>query len=115
MLAYITTTENFCGPQAKTIFTADETEKTLQPAGDQSFFTIYPNPTTGKFTLEMKTDDGSRNTTVQIYSTLGEMILRTTLTGNLKEVISLENYRPGIYFIKVVSGDKSATQKIIRQ
>ncbi|MEI7981890.1 MAG: T9SS type A sorting domain-containing protein, partial [Bacteroidota bacterium] len=115
LLAYITTTENFCGPQAKTIFTADETEKTLQPAGDQSFFTIYPNPTTGKFTLEMKTDDGSRNTTVQIYSTLGEMILRTTLTGNLKEVISLENYRPGIYFIKVVSGDKSATQKIIRQ
>jgi hypothetical protein len=76
---------------------------------------LYPNPTTGIFTLEIelgKTDEGQ----VEVYSLTGQLISRTTLNGsNNKVSIDLSDKAEGVYLCRVVINNQHCqTHKIIR-
>ncbi|MFT6709508.1 MAG: hypothetical protein ACJATF_004375, partial [Flavobacteriales bacterium] len=62
---------------------------------------IYPNPSTGKFTIKMtpdKWDQKRDNTTsLEIINTLGEIIYQTKIT-NTKSEIDLSKHPKGVYF-----------------
>ena len=68
---------------------------------------LYPNPSTGKFTIGVTGD-------LEIYNTLGEKIVEQKLTADKTE-IDLSNQAKGIYFVKVRCGDNISTQKIVIQ
>ncbi len=55
--------------------------------------TLSPNPSTGLFAIRGST---SPLVSVQVYSTLGQLVLTTPVTGNL---IDLSHLRPGSYFV----------------
>ena len=72
---------------------------------------VFPNPSSGIFTLQSTEEI----TAIEIYNVLGENIsplsFRREAGGEVE--IDLSAQPKGIYFIKVQSGDKVSSQKII--
>jgi hypothetical protein len=87
----------------------------IEEVPEQSFFKVYPNPTTGSFTLELSGVSETSIVKVEIYGMRGEKILNDQFTGEKKHMFSLESKPIGIYFIHVSCGDNLGSQKIIKQ
>ena len=79
----------------------------------QSSFKVYPNPTNDNFILEFIGD--ADQVKVDIYGIWGEKILTAILNGERKHEFSLSDKPVGVYFIRVISGEKAETIKVIKQ
>ena len=74
---------------------------------NKTTFAVYPNPTTGKVTV----DTQSEITSVSIYNELGQLLGNTA-----SKQIDLSSQPSGIYIIRIDFEDgKTATSKIIKQ
>ncbi len=73
----------------------------------KNLFSIYPNPSTGKFNIEFSNQQ--QITGVEIYNLLGESVFQQQNTNE----IDLSSAAKGIYFVKVYAGEKIYTEKII--
>jgi hypothetical protein len=73
-------------------------------------FSLYPNPTTGQFTVSGLQSAGSQ---IEIFNLMGEKVYQTT-ANTKQETISLDAPK-GMYFIKVTDGDSSFTKKLNKQ
>ncbi|MDP1622359.1 MAG: T9SS type A sorting domain-containing protein [Bacteroidales bacterium] len=82
---------------------------------NNSFFKIYPNPTPGKFTLELNGDITSAQVHVEIFGVLGERILSKYMQIERKQEFSLTEKPTGVYVVHVTSGLNSETEKIIKR
>lgn len=76
---------------------------------------IYPNPTTGKFKLEIS-ETIKRPIEITINNVTGQ-ILKTLKTeaGWSESEINISDLPKGIYFVKLTSNKESLTQKLILQ
>ena len=81
----------------------------------EDLFKVYPNPTTGTFTLELKGVEEKEKIRVEIYSMTGEIVLSAEVSGGLKHELSLSGTPAGMYLIKVVSDKTAGISRIIRQ
>jgi uncharacterized protein (TIGR02145 family) len=86
-----------------------------QIAFEPAFFKLYPNPTTGSFTLEFKGEIPVDQIMVEINELHGEKVFTGILKGERNLEFSLSNYPVGVYFVRVISGNISETGKIIKQ
>jgi hypothetical protein len=77
-------------------------------------FKIYPNPTTGNFTLEQKGEKISGNVKVEVYGMYGEKVMTAVMINEKKHDFSLSEMAPGLYFVRIVAGDYSETVKLIK-
>ncbi|MFH1161418.1 MAG: T9SS type A sorting domain-containing protein [bacterium] len=80
-----------------------------------SLFKVYPNPTTGKFTLELSPELKETQTLVTIYGMMGERVLKKVIQGVSKMEFSLLDKPAGVYIIHVMSGKHSEAAKVIRK
>ncbi len=87
----------------------------IQADGNKPFFKVYPNPTTGTFTLELNGVSESSKVSVEIYGILGEKIMKTEMGGSTQHVFDLSERQQGIYLIRVINGEEMGMTKIIRQ
>ncbi|WP_462281889.1 T9SS type A sorting domain-containing protein, partial [Salinivirga cyanobacteriivorans] len=71
-------------------------------------FNIYPNPTNGVLHIDV---DGTNHVT--IINAIGQVI--NTVKVNGQSTIDLSNNASGVYFIRLSSGDKVATKRVIVQ
>ena len=69
---------------------------------------VYPNPTNGVITLNVKDQKGALQ--VEVYDLSGRLLITTS-----SSVINLEHYKKGIYIIKVIAGDKYKQIKVFRK
>ena len=119
LLGRIATTGDYCVqvPSNPVVNGEEESTGNTNPAslsGD-SFFKVFPNPTTGNFTLQLFTEPGGTMVKVQIYSLLGALIMEKEFyTGKLHE-FSLTDQKPGLYVLKVIQNNETGMQKVIRQ
>jgi plastocyanin len=85
---------------------------------------IYPNPTNGKFTLQIIGSDGyagslsgnDQQTTLEIFNILGEKI--ADMSGFISQAsneIDLSSVPDGIYFIRINDRKKIYTERLIKQ
>ncbi|NCA77454.1 MAG: T9SS type A sorting domain-containing protein [Alphaproteobacteria bacterium] len=113
MLGYIAPSGPYCLTPSMPFITAttDETPIVIE----QSSFKIYPNPTTGNFILEMNGESTMDKITLDVYGIWGERIITETLIGERKHEFSLSDRPSGIYFIRVIYGNKAEIAKIIKQ
>lgn len=75
-------------------------------------FQIYPNPANGD-TLNFITKNNQTIDSVTIIDINGRNVFTSTkITNNL---LDIQNIKQGIYFVKIQSGDKISTHKLIRQ
>ena len=111
---YIAPNGPWCGTQAPPI-----PNNTVAGIGDvqtvsvENWFKVFPNPTTGKFTLELAGESGEQPVTCRIYNLLGEIISETSFSESNKHTLDIEGRQPGIYLIKVTSGDRIGSYKVI--
>lgn len=84
-----------------------------EQAGKENFFTIYPNPTTGILTLEITNQDLLQKPIVHVFSIFGENILQQIFTGRRTHELNLSEQPPGLYFVRVIIGEKTQVFKII--
>jgi xyloglucan-specific exo-beta-1,4-glucanase len=78
--------------------------------GNQNPILIYPNPTTGIFSIQSNNQSAIQS--IEIFNNLGQQVL------NFKNqaTIDISNLSSGIYYVKIKDGiGNSSTQKIIKQ
>ncbi len=71
-------------------------------------FSIVPNPSAGEIQLVFSEPD---NFEIEIFNTLGEKVLSATN----KKRLDLSTFSAGIYFIRLIGGQKTVTQHLIIQ
>ena len=83
---------------------------------DNDFLTIYPNPASGSFTLELNDDQNADGTAeIELFNTVGQSVLRLKdemLDGHLDKVIDLKKLS-GLHIVKVKVNGKTYDSKLM--
>jgi hypothetical protein len=114
MHGHITTSGQYCSPTAPQMEVTSTGVNDLATASGE-LFRVYPNPTSGNFTVELTDLKSSGNAVITVFGSMGETIQNAEMNGISKQALSLSEKPAGIYFIRVVAGDKQSTRKIIRK
>lgn len=104
--------------QAATMVTAKSEEiapGVNTPAEMDAMFTVFPTPTTGRFTLMMKDVDEASVINVEIFGLMGERVLQTQLFGQNQYEFDLSGSPMGVYIVRVHSGKQIWVEKLIKQ
>ena len=115
MHGYITTTNSYCGslsPAMVAVVSGVE-EFTPEPEPASRMFAIYPNPTSGTFTLMDKGEAQPERVHVEIFDMQGGRIMSTSYTGEKNHHFTLNGLPSGLYFLKVIAGDQAESFKLI--
>ncbi|MEI6434823.1 MAG: fibronectin type III domain-containing protein, partial [Bacteroidota bacterium] len=113
MHGYIST-GTYCGGAIPPMPAVMANLEPVEPALDQPFFTIYPNPTNGNFTLVQKGGRHYGNVKVEVYGMRGEKVLSSRMIGEKKHEFVTSALPAGLYFVKVVADDYTETIKLIK-
>jgi hypothetical protein len=79
----------------------------------QQSVSVYPNPTSGYFTLNVKNQPPDQDITVEIFNNTGLTIERHLLMHEISHYFSLEGQPKGIYFLRALTGKNQEIVKII--
>lgn len=75
---------------------------------------VYPNPSTGKFTIDIDTSAEGNQNTIEIYTITGSLIKKIAENSTLSKFeVDLTDQTTGIYFIHFTNGKTKEVQKII--
>lgn len=77
-------------------------------AGNSIQATVYPNPSTGNFTVESSSTDKQ---TLTMYDINGKVVLTQTITG--KTTIDVANLSAGIYNLNIVGNEGVVNKKVV--
>lgn len=75
-------------------------------------FSVFPNPSSGQFTVSINGFDSKRKYDFEIYNILGEKIGQLIIE-NTEFIIDLTHAKKGIYFVKVKGSCAASYKKII--
>jgi hypothetical protein len=103
----------YCGQQAPSMVTMGTGNEEFTPVSKSASFGLYPNPTTGNFTLVQKGDQLFGNVKVDIYGMRGEKVLTTEIVGEKTHQFALANLPVGLYFVKLIAGEYTETIKLV--
>lgn len=90
--------------------TKQKTELASTLGATNSTFTVYPNPSQGRFTIHF--EEQSPNTTIQIFDIMGKL-QKSILTNSSIQNIDASELESGVYIIVVSSGEQLFKEKII--
>ncbi|MCX6304024.1 MAG: T9SS type A sorting domain-containing protein [Bacteroidetes bacterium] len=112
MHGYIST--SFCSPTDKQFVSAADglNEPAVIPSG--SHFAIYPNPTSGNFTLVQKGDIVYGTLKMEVYPMNGRKIMTEQMIGEKSHEFRFSGIPAGLYFVKVVADDYVETIKLVK-
>ena len=71
---------------------------------------IYPNPSTGLFTLEMKDNIGLVK--VSVYNSLGAIVASYEMDNELSIQLNLSKFENGLYYVNLTSENAQTTKRI---
>jgi 1,4-alpha-glucan branching enzyme len=85
-----------------------------EDAGEEILFDIYPNPFSGQTVIRFTGENEYRPHTVEVFSATGATVHSEAVPGGIGEVtVDGTGLSPGIYYVKVTSGRRSAVRKMI--
>jgi len=117
--AYIDNTWLVCQqPEVKLVASDYIDEDNLEwPAAvsREQYFTVFPNPTSGKFTFLLNEPLEEGIITIEIYNVLGDRIIHLELPGMKQYIFDLSARQPGIYLVRVMKGNEVGVEKVIKQ
>ena len=71
---------------------------------------VFPNPTTGQFTVKFDTD--VQIDQLSIMSLLGKVV-HTTIMPQKNNMVDLSDLPPGIYFVEAQAGSKRVAKRVV--
>lgn len=77
-------------------------------------FRVYPNPVVNELIVEGKYVGSERNVGFQLFTSGGQMVFENEMHSDL-ERIGFSALPTGIYFLKIISGKKTETHKIVKK
>jgi hypothetical protein len=117
MHGYITLTNEYCGMLPPALVGSQAGETTISALPERMLnqtVRIYPNPTTGTFSIEVKGSSQSGITHVEIYTMGGVKALSRKCEGVRTLEVSAPQLTPGMYFIHVYTGSDKTVEKLIK-
>jgi PKD repeat protein len=115
---FISTTGPFCpsgGNPPPSNENSFNTSLTSIPGNTSSSFKIFPNPTSGVFTLEFQNEIESGTCYLEVYGITGNLMIERNLSSEKKHELSLSGNPSGLYFIRLITGNKVETRKVVKQ
>jgi hypothetical protein len=91
---------------------------TLVKNNSNSTVSLYPNPTNGIFSINVKSENNTSKNQLAIYNTVGKVIFKRALennSDNSTDKIDLSAFPNGMYFIEVSVDGKKSTSKLIKK
>jgi len=90
----------------------------LPETGDDAMtINIYPNPNTGEFTLEL--NGVSQEIKISIIDFAGRLIIEQNVIDftehKIEKKFDLSDYERGVYFLRIIQGEKISYQKVVIQ
>ena len=114
--AYISTSGTYCPgeniPSRNVKNVKNEETLEIQPKG--KLFRVHPNPTTGRFTIELNPGVNPLPMTVFLYGNQGEIIMKQEIEATREKDFFIDKNQSGIFIIRLIMGDRVETAKIIR-
>ena len=104
----------YCGLITAPIATATSTEEEIPVMLTVNNFRLYPNPTTGKFTIEQTGGALIDIVRVEIYGMLGSKVMSGQISSEKKHEFSIAELPAGVYFVKIFAGVEARTIKLIK-
>lgn len=86
---------------------------TAQEHSELVIFSVFPNPTKDKIIINIQ-QNVSSTAKVDILNAIGQKVF-TSPIGSGNNEISLADFQKGLYFVKVINGEKASVKKIIKQ
>jgi len=105
---------SYCGGSSPSMPAVIAGKEDTQVSFEQANFAIYPNPTTGNFTLVQKGDKLYGNVSVEVYNMRGEKVITERMIGDKSHEFRFSTVPDGLYFVKVVADDYVETIKLIK-
>jgi len=107
-------TTNWTNKDATSTFLNNEAECTALSIQQNTFgseFNVYPNPNNGVSKINFGETYSEVN--LQVIDILGKVISTQNHTNTNEVILNTEDYTSGVYFVKVQSGTKLATIKLV--
>jgi hypothetical protein len=114
MHGFITGNNQYCGQKSSALPSVVSAAEEPAVISTTPIFTLYPNPTTGNFTIEMKGEQINRKMTVEVYGMHGEKIMTGAWVGEKKHEFGIMNQPHGLYFVKIITQGYSTTFKLVK-
>ena len=70
--------------------------------------TVYPNPATNNFTVNLGNDEKAN---IELFNIVGQMVYSETITGSAQ--VNVANLHSGVYMLKVNQNGKAYTTKVV--
>ncbi len=83
----------------------------FQPSLPTQKHNIFPNPTSGKFTLQV-TNAGNQQ--INIHNMIGDIVFETIVDGSNATPIDISNLPTGVYLVSVISDHQKEVRKIVK-
>ncbi len=112
-ITYTYTNGSGCTDTATTNITVNLSTDVTTNAVKEANWEVYPNPTSGIFTLNIKTK--TADTKICVYDVLGNCVYDKVSIKNCKVEIDLSNQPKGIYNMEIESQGESVMKKIVLQ
>ena len=115
---YISADGNYCSSLPNPLVSNPEpVQKAMTVVPEKtngSYARVYPNPTSGLFTVELNGPGKTGLTRIEIYNINGVKVMAEGLHGERKHQFAGSEFKPGIYFIRVYSENQVETVKLIK-
>jgi hypothetical protein len=95
-------------PEEKSVVKTTDKKTTIKENND--FLKIYPNPTSGKITVEL--DDSGNGSLLRVFDLYGRMVYQTKEKVTDGCTIDLSGLTKGIYVVKFTGEKKELLKKI---
>jgi hypothetical protein len=113
LVGMITTSGQYCDSPTPGAQVALETASSPADASSPSFY-LYPNPTSGRFTVEQADGQSSSEMTIEIFGMTGRTFEPEVIDAD-HATFSLGSAPAGLYLIRIMAGDKAVSCKLIKQ
>jgi len=118
MHGYITTTNSYCENLPLSMATEvtgveNMTAATLPGVISDHRFTLFPNPTNGKFTLLVNDDNPVGMISVKISGMRGERVLTEEMILFRRIELDMSGVPSGIYFVQILANDRQEVVKLV--
>jgi len=85
----------------------------IRDAINNDAINLYPNPTSGKITIEANTNNSIQD--VNIFDIKGSLVLHQSAKNQQKTTINISHLNAGVYIVKIITDNNKSINKLVKK